>query len=651
MESVIEWNSGPWSVQPHIDLNPEIKQEKKQKQKRQQSQEEASQEEFGEPVDGVVMKKKYSLFKHQRLAVAWIREREQNMKWGIRGGIVSLEMGLGKTLVSLWLIASTKTEQNFPTLVLCSKSLISTWRNDCNKFFGKQLRGLFYHPTEVTKSQFLALTLQELHDYHFVLTTYDILRTTRRKHEDFIYKHYDDATKADQFVGPVLLFSVKWHRVIADESQVFANHKSSLLKAILTVQSERKLCLTGTPIRNYETDLYSQFRFCNFNGILRPQSWNAAAFHKFKLQEHILMLTYDDANVELPPKHEKIVHVTLQNESKQIYALFLRLCALTIAGMEEKKHSFGVLLANFTRLRQVCIAPFLIHPDSKLLVFENENLKKCNNSKKQEIKNKDEEWGDMDQEPEPEEHEDKNQTPHDEDDDNEQGEDLSAILMGILGGSARQRENEDMERLFQFIANAEGPAGLFSEKYNASVCVLRDEIKIQFQNPTESRTIMPPKVIIFSSFARVLILFAHRLLREGLPPGGMVLVDGKLKTWEREILWQRFRTDPNCQVLLMTYKVGSEGVTLTEANFVLFLDVWWCPFVKKQAIARAWRIGQERPVVIYSVLAVDTIEDRILQVGAKKEDMAGTMLSKQQRELAKLKAGGLDWIKRLLIMD
>ena len=89
------------------------------------------------------------------------------------------------------------------------------------------------------------------------------------------------------------------------------------------------------------------------------------------------------------------------------------------------------------------------------------------------------------------------------------------------------------------------------------------------------------------------------------------LLTGELNLAQRERAVQRFKADSSCSVLLASMRVASEGLTLTEANHVIFINRWWNPSTNSQAIDRVVRIGQRRSVTVYYLTCVDTIEDRL----------------------------------------
>lgn len=70
--------------------------------------------------------------------------------------------------------------------------------------------------------------------------------------------------------------------------------------------------------------------------------------------------------------------------------------------------------------------------------------------------------------------------------------------------------------------------------------------------------------------------------------------DGRMNQEERRAAADRFRNDPQCNVILVSLKCGSLGLNLTAANHVIMCDLWWNPAVENQAIDRAHRMGQVR---------------------------------------------------------
>jgi SNF2 family DNA or RNA helicase len=78
--------------------------------------------------------------------------------------------------------------------------------------------------------------------------------------------------------------------------------------------------------------------------------------------------------------------------------------------------------------------------------------------------------------------------------------------------------------------------------------------------------------------------------------------------------------------MLVSLKAGGTGLNLTAADHVFLLDPWWNPAVEDQAADRAHRIGQERPVMVYRMVAKNTVEERILALQTKKRAIADVAL-------------------------
>ena len=79
-------------------------------------------------------------------------------------------------------------------------------------------------------------------------------------------------------------------------------------------------------------------------------------------------------------------------------------------------------------------------------------------------------------------------------------------------------------------------------------------------------------------------------------------------------------------LFLISLKAGGTGLNLTAADYVIHLDPWWNPAVEDQASDRAHRIGQSRPVTVYRLIVVDTIEERILDLHRHKRNLAADLL-------------------------
>ncbi len=130
------------------------------------------------------------------------------------------------------------------------------------------------------------------------------------------------------------------------------------------------------------------------------------------------------------------------------------------------------------------------------------------------------------------------------------------------------------------------------------------------------------KALVFSQFTSLLAL-----LRPRLDAAGHVYeyLDGR--TRDRAAPVTRFQEDPKCGLFLISLKAGGTGLNLTAAENVFLLDPWWNPAVEMQAIDRTHRIGQTKPVFAYRLVARDTVEERILELQARKRALADAILN------------------------
>ncbi|KAF9371002.1 hypothetical protein CPC16_003347 [Podila verticillata] len=99
----------------------------------------------------------------------------------------------------------------------------------------------------------------------------------------------------------------------------------------------------------------------------------------------------------------------------------------------------------------------------------------------------------------------------------------------------------------------------------------------------------------------------------------------------------KMNEDPRYSVMLISLKCGSLGLNMTVANHVVMMDPWWNPAIENQAIDRVHRIGQKREVFVHRLCIPETVEDRILDLQAKKQALAdGALGEGDVPKLAKL---------------
>ena len=115
------------------------------------------------------------------------------------------------------------------------------------------------------------------------------------------------------------------------------------------------------------------------------------------------------------------------------------------------------------------------------------------------------------------------------------------------------------------------------------------------------------------------------LLGRGVGGEAYLYLDGSTSAAERNRLVRQFQTGDQ-PLFLISLKAGGLGLNLTAADYVIHLDPWWNPAIEDQASDRAHRIGQERPVTVYRLIAAGTIEEKIIRLHQNKRSMADALL-------------------------
>ena len=130
------------------------------------------------------------------------------------------------------------------------------------------------------------------------------------------------------------------------------------------------------------------------------------------------------------------------------------------------------------------------------------------------------------------------------------------------------------------------------------------------------------KALVFSQFVDHLALIREYLDARGIP---YQYLDGSTPPKDRQREVDAFQAGEG-DLFLISLKAGGLGLNLTAADYVIHMDPWWNPAVEDQASDRAHRIGQERPVTVYRLVAQNTIEEKIVRMHAEKRDLADSLL-------------------------
>ncbi|MBI2392218.1 MAG: SNF2 helicase associated domain-containing protein [Deltaproteobacteria bacterium] len=447
------------------------------------------------------------------------------------GGVLADDMGLGKTLETIALLlhlkndrkkreeAGEKVERHL-TLIVAPTSVVPNWIREIEKF-APSLKAVAWHGAERHE------LAEELEDYDIVITSYALLRRDEEQ-----------------------LGKLKLAYAILDEAQQIKNPMSATARAAKRLNAHRRLALTGTPIENRLSEIWSIFDFVS-PGLLgdlakfeqryatpidRGDS-KAAARLRAAIHPFVLRRTKEEVAKDLPEKIEIEQPVELAAEQQKLYAQVLQEVRASVLGEIDK---VGIakaqiqILAALTRLRQVACDPRLL-------------------------------------------------------------------------GLPRAFTDDDSGKL-------DALRELVQEAYSGG-----------------------HRMLIFSQFTSMLALIKKAMEEDGIK---YEYLDGSTK--DRQDRVDRFNNDPTMTIFLISLKAGGMGLNLTGADTVVHFDPWWNPAVEDQATDRAHRIGQTRVVTVYKLVAKGTIEEKILQLAAKKRALVDAVLTEDAGGAKKLTRQDID---------
>jgi SNF2 family DNA or RNA helicase len=144
------------------------------------------------------------------------------------------------------------------------------------------------------------------------------------------------------------------------------------------------------------------------------------------------------------------------------------------------------------------------------------------------------------------------------------------------------------------------------------------------------------RVLVFSQFASMLGLIGQSLRQAGIRyselTGATTNRQAAVDTFEQR----------HTEVFLISLKAGGTGLNLTSADTVIHYDPWWNPAAQAQATDRAHRIGQTRPVFVYQLIVAGSVEERMLTLQRRKQQLADGLLGKQAQASLPLSAGEVE---------
>jgi SNF2 family DNA or RNA helicase len=275
-------------------------------------------------------------------------------RWGF-GACLADDMGLGKTIQTIALVLHQRNEDAAiaPTLVICPTSLVGNWQREVARF-APDVHVVVHHGTgRAEGSAFVEQALRS----DLVISTYGLVR---RDLQDLV--------------------RVRWANVIIDEAQNIKNPVTKQARAVRRLQADFKLALTGTPVENRLSELWSIMAFLNpgylgsrsgfrrdfAQPIERYQDSEAAGRLRRLVRPFILRRVKTDPQVirDLPDKFEQRIYCNLTHEQATLYEAIVQ-DALQGLGDDDNGgiRRRGMILAMLTRLKQVCNHPALFLAD------------------------------------------------------------------------------------------------------------------------------------------------------------------------------------------------------------------------------------------------------------------------------------------------
>lgn len=193
-------------------------------------------------------------------------------------------------------------------------------------------------------------------------------------------------------------------------------------------------------------------------------------------------------------------------------------------------------------------------------------------------------------------------------------------LLNLIDSEGIERSKVHiLEGLTKLRQICDSPALLSDDASYGSESVKIDELLRHITEKTAHH-----KIVIFSQFVKMLKLLGRRLDQNSLV---YEYLDGQTPGTQRKERVERFQSDSECRVFLISLKAGGTGINLTAADYVYLVDPWWNPAVESQAIDRCYRIGQDKTVFAYRMICTNSIEEKISEHQQKKRYIADSIIT------------------------
>lgn len=550
------------------------------------------------------------------------------------------------------------------TLVVCPMSLISQWRDEIARFSDLETSVYYGGAKDRRKTANFA-------DFDVIITSYGVLAAEYRVVAQAQLTANATAVAAGQSPAPLApkavlalspLLGTHFWRLVIDEAHVIRSRSTETSRAVCQLRGDRRWAVSGTIIQNKLDDVYAPLHFLREEPWSSWGWWHAVISQPFERQDTValqrlrailapLMLRRTKAMrtltgesiVELPPRVDETIQCEFTDQEREFYTALYTRSRAQFEGLVSTGHVLNKYIQVLTlllRLRQCCDHPFLVlggTRDQSDKEFEDDinrfihrfasrvdlradgapslqYLEAISNDLKKSRKD----GGD---------------------DENEEGN--CSICLGppetpVMTECAHRFCRECITPLFNARGLARCP--LCRSVIDSAKLFLVPETKrrtidpvAQWQHSSKTTRLMSElrtirdgpdttvKVLIFSQWTSMLDLVEIPLRAEGFT---FLRLDGSLTQRDREQVLRRFANDASARIMLISLKAGGVGLNLVSASVVFLVDSWWNPAVEEQACQRVHRIGQTKTVYVKRLIVVGSVEERILELQAKKQMLA-----------------------------
>lgn len=545
-------------------------------------------------------------------------------------GILCDEMGLGKTLMTICVVAANhmdtlkareqdKAIEILPSLIVCPPTLTDHWLYEIAKFLPKDVRFIL-NPRAYLGGVSDRASLRDS------IVGNQAARTEKGvalKREEAAKPVYLVVASYDIIRNDIEFFKkVHWNYCVLDEGHMIKNGKTKMSRAIRQLIAEHRLILSGTPIQNNVTELWSLFDYLmpGFLGSERqfnvrytkpilisrePKSSSrdleAGALAMESLHRQVLPFILrrlkEDVLADLPPKIIQDYYCELSPLQARLYEDFTRgkLCKnvtkrslvnLVEAHEEDEStpptdtraNSRSHVFQALQYLKNVCNHPKLVLTEKHSQYCE---IKKTLDDEKTSL------------------------------DDILHSSKLKALKQLLLdcGIGIANQADEEQQRSLQDVA-------------------------------LES-VVNQHRALIFCQLRSMVNIVENDLLKKHLPSVTYLRLDGSVPTRQRQSIVERFNNDPSIDVLLLTTQIGGLGLNLTGADTVVFVEHDWNPTKDLQAMDRAHRIGQKKVVNVYRLITRGTLEEKIMGLQKFKTMVSNTVINQDNAGLDSMRVDQL----------